>query len=191
MAVAQEQGFRLLLAVASVFAGWASVEQGRGEQGCAQIRQGIAESRATGLDQYLAHSLGLLAEAHLKTDRVDAGLAAIDEALGIAQRTGERHYEAELHRLHGELLLADGSAESVSQAEQAFARAMAVGQSQRARLFVFRAAMSTGRLWVRLGRGAEARRLVDGMLREIDDPLEPPDATEANALSRDWRTYPS
>jgi predicted ATPase len=156
----------------------------RGEEGCSQIRHGIAESRATGLDQYLAHSLGLLAEAHLKTQRIDAGLAAIDEALEIAQRTGERHYEAELHRLKGELLLADGSANSVPQAEQAFARAIAIGQSQRASLFVLRAAMSVGRLWVRLGRGPEARRLVDGVVREIDDPLEPPDATEMNALLR-------
>ena len=152
---------------------------------------------------------GLLAEFDSPTELVDAANAVreagytktdafspfpiheIDEALGIAQRTGERHYEAELHRLNGELLLAGGSAESVPQAEQAFARAIAVGQSQRARLFVLRGAMSMGRLWVRLGRGAEARRLVDGVLREIDHPLEPPDATEANALLRDSATCPS
>ena len=187
IALAREQDFRLLLAWASAFAGWASVEQGRGEEGSAQIRHAIAETRATGTEQFLPHLHGLLAEAHLRGRRVDAGLAAIDEALGIVQRTGERFFEAELHRLRGELLLAAGAAES--EAERAFAQALAVGRSQGARLLVLRAATSVGRLWARLGRGQEARQLVNSAIREIDEPLPSPDAMETKAwLGDSWRT---
>jgi DNA-binding winged helix-turn-helix (wHTH) protein/predicted ATPase len=182
MALAREQDFRLVLAWASAYAGWASLEQGLGERGRGQIRQGIAETRATGSEQFLPHFLGLLAEVELGSRRIDAGLVAIVEGLGIAQRTGERFYEAELHRLHGELLLAAGSAESVREAERAFARAIAVGRSQGARLLVLRAAMSVGRLWARLGRGEEGRQFVNSASREMDEPLASLDAMEANAF---------
>jgi predicted ATPase len=189
--LAREQDFRLLLAWASAFAGWASVEHGRGEQGLAQIRSAIAGAHATGCEQFLAHLHGLLAEAYLRDRRVDAGMAAIDEALALMQRTGERFWEAELQRLHGELLLAAGAAESVREAERAFAQAIAVGRSQGARLLVLRAAISAGRLWVRLGRGEEARQLVRCAIRELDEPLASSDAMATNALLGDpWRTGP-
>jgi serine/threonine protein kinase/predicted ATPase len=168
VALAREQGFPALLGWASVLAGWASAEQGRTEQGLAEIRLGITEMRATGMAQSLAHLFGLLAEGCLRGGQVDAGLAAIDEAFGIVHRIGERCYEAELHRLRGELLLAGGAAES--EAERAFARAIAVGQSQGARLFVLRAARSVAPLWDRLGRGEEARRIIDSTSLEIDEP---------------------
>jgi predicted negative regulator of RcsB-dependent stress response len=34
-----------------------------------------------------------------------AGLAALDEALALVEQTQERFWEAEIHRLKGELLL--------------------------------------------------------------------------------------
>jgi DNA-binding winged helix-turn-helix (wHTH) protein/predicted ATPase len=195
IALAREQGFRLLLAWASAFAGWASVEQGRGDEGLTQIRGAIAEARATGGEQFLAHLHALLAEGQLRGQRVDEGLAAIDEALAIAQHAGERFWETELHRLHGELLLATGSAGSVRAAERAFARALAVGRSQGARLLVLRAALGAGRLWTRLGRGEEARQLVGRAIREMDEPLPSRDATETQAwlgdLSRIDRAAPA
>jgi predicted ATPase len=151
----------------------------------AHIRYAIAGTRATGTEQFLPQLHGILAEAHLRSRRVDVGLAAIDEALGIVQRTGERFHEAELHRLHGELLLAASSAESVREAERAFAEAIAVARTQGARLLVLRAAVSVGRCWGRLGRGEEARHVVDSAMREMDEPLASADAIEANALLGD------
>ena len=178
MALAREHDFRLQHAWASAFAGWACVELGRGEEGLAQIRQGIAETRATGTEQWLPQLHGMLAEAHLRAGRVDMGLAAIDEAFAIVQRTGERFYEAELHRLRGELLAVAGAAESVREAERALAQAHAVGRSQGAKLLVLRASISIRRLWDRLGRGEEARQFFNKAIREIDDQIESPDAIE-------------
>ncbi|MGO9449653.1 MAG: hypothetical protein ACLQDV_01220, partial [Candidatus Binataceae bacterium] len=44
-----------------------------------------------------------------RTGRFDEGLRTIDEAFPFIERTGQRLYEAEVHRLKGELLSA-GSA---------------------------------------------------------------------------------
>jgi predicted ATPase len=151
IALAREQDFRLVHAWASAFAGWASVQCGRGEEGAARIRDAIAETRATGCEQFLSELHGLLAEAHLGGQRVDAGLAAVDEALAIVERTGERYWEAELHRLRGELLLAAGTAVTLHEARTALGRALAVGRSQGARLLVLRVTRDVRRLRALLG----------------------------------------
>ena len=54
----------------------------------------------------MAEYHGFLAEIHWKAGRLDEALAEVDEALSIADRTNSRCYEAELHRIKGEVLLA-------------------------------------------------------------------------------------
>jgi len=53
----------------------------------------------------------------------EAGLAALSEALALVETTGERYYEAELHRLKGALLLQHAAPE-VSHAETCFQQAL-------------------------------------------------------------------
>ena len=48
--------------------------------------------------------LGLLADAQLKAGRHAEAMKTVEEALALADATGERFYDAELHRLRGELL---------------------------------------------------------------------------------------
>jgi predicted ATPase len=47
----------------------------------------------------------MVAEASGLLGQPEGGLAALDEALTLMEHTGERYYEAELHRQQGELLL--------------------------------------------------------------------------------------
>jgi predicted negative regulator of RcsB-dependent stress response len=54
--------------------------------------------------------LAQLAEAYMQVGQVDEGMPLLAEALALVDTTGERHTEAELHRLHGELLLRQGAA---------------------------------------------------------------------------------
>ena len=86
--------------------GWALAEQGQGEEGIAQMRQGLA---ATGpREQRLArpYFLALLAEAYGKVGQAEEGLLCWPRRLAMVDKTGERWYEAELYRLKGELTLA-------------------------------------------------------------------------------------
>ena len=61
--------------------------------------------RSTGAEFQRPHFLTLLAEASGLLGQPEGGLAALDEALTLVEKTGERYYEAELHRQRGELLL--------------------------------------------------------------------------------------
>ena len=105
IALSAEHGFTDCLAWATSLRGWAMAEQGRNEEGIAQIQEGLAASRATGAELLRPYFLCLLAEACMETGRLDDGLSALTEALAAADEHENRSYEAEMHRLKGELLL--------------------------------------------------------------------------------------
>src|SRR5207249_1990126 len=89
-----------------------------------------------------------------KEGEPQAGLDALAEALVLADATGERYYEAELHRLKGEFLLRQGAGD---EAEACFREAAAVARRQAAKSLELRAAMSLARLFRTQGRPEEAR----------------------------------
>src|SRR4030095_12086795 len=76
-----EHGFALRLAWGKVVRGWALVEQGQGEEGLTQIRQGLTAYRATGAEVLRPYFLALLAEAQRKTGQAEEGLSVLAEAL--------------------------------------------------------------------------------------------------------------
>ena len=76
------------------------------EEGIAQMQQGLATWRATGAKALRPYFLALLAEASAQVGQHEAGLTLLAEALAVTNDTGERRWDAELHRLKGEILLA-------------------------------------------------------------------------------------
>ena len=72
------------------------------------------------------------------------------EALARADTTGERLYEAELHRLKGEMLLQRVSPDA-PQAERCFQQALAIARRRQGKSSELRAAVSLSRLWQRQG----------------------------------------
>ena len=105
IALSTEQGFPYWLAWGTMLQGWGLAEQGQVEEGIAQIREGLAAWQATGSEAWWPYFLALLAEMHGKGGQAEEGLRAVEEALAFVERTEERVYEAELHRLKGELTL--------------------------------------------------------------------------------------
>ncbi|HSX81134.1 MAG TPA: adenylate/guanylate cyclase domain-containing protein, partial [Candidatus Saccharimonadia bacterium] len=103
--VATAQRFALVQALGPIMRGWAIAVQEHSTEGLVQIRQGLDMYRSTGAELQRPHLLTLLAEASGLLDQPEGGLAALEEALTLVEKTGERYYEAELHRQRGELLL--------------------------------------------------------------------------------------
>jgi predicted ATPase len=103
--LSQEQGFTHYLPGGMIRRGWILSEQGHGEEGIAQMRQGLATYRATVAELERPYYLALLTDAHGKNGQPEEGLAVVAEALAVVDHTGERYYEAELWRMKGELLL--------------------------------------------------------------------------------------
>jgi predicted ATPase len=105
IALSAAQGFPYMLAQGTVVWGATLAAQGHEEEGITQIRQVMATLEAVGGGIERPYFLALLAEAHAGAGQAEKGLAALAEALTVADKTGERWYEAELYRLKGELTL--------------------------------------------------------------------------------------
>jgi predicted ATPase len=100
-----QEGFPHWVAQGTILRGWALAEQGQGEAGIAQMRQGLAAYRATGGELMQPYFLARLAEAYGRARQPEEGLRVLAEAFVILDKNGERVYEAELYRLNGELTL--------------------------------------------------------------------------------------
>jgi adenylate cyclase len=182
--LSDEYGFPYWLASSTFARGWSLVEQGRTESGLAQMRRAMVGFEATGSEIGFAQLHANLAEAHGKAGQIEEGLALLDRALTFAQRNGEDLYEAETHRLRGELSLrADGRKQNAEgRAERDFLRAIEVARRQAARSWELRAVISLSRLWRRQGRREEARRLLAGTYDWFTEGFDTPDLREARAL---------
>ena len=101
--------------------------------------------------------IALLARACEITGQIEKAMTQLNDALQIAERTGERWLEAELYRHKGQLLLREGLIEP---AEKLYRRALSVAQEQEAKLWELRAAVSLARLHRDHDRLAEARDLL-------------------------------
>jgi predicted ATPase len=146
IAVAIEQGFPVWVACGTIMRGWALAIQGEGEQGIAQVRQGLAAWQAMGQGIARSYWLTLLAEAYGHSGEAAEGLHVIAEALATVSETEENFYEAAMHRLKGELLLACPT-EHRAEAETCFRQALAIARRRQAKSLELRTAISLSRLW--------------------------------------------
>jgi predicted ATPase len=133
--------------------------QVQGEEGIAQIHQGLTACRATGAPQDRPEHLALLAQASAQVGRTAEGLVALAQALATLEQSEVRLWEAELYRLKGELLLQHSVAQP-EEAEACFQQALAIARRQQAKSLELRAAMSLSRLWQRQGKHDAARELL-------------------------------
>jgi predicted ATPase len=131
---------------------------------------------------YLVPSLeAALAEAEAGADETDAGLGRLHEAFAVLERTEERFYEAEIHRIRAEILLTADPADTVA-AEQSLRAAIAIAQSQRARSFALRAALSLAKLYRAANRDADAHAVLAAAVEDFPPTQQFPELTEAQAL---------
>jgi predicted ATPase len=176
MILATEQGFPRWVILGAILRGCLSVEQGS-EQGIEQIRQGLANQTAAAEQQ---SSIAFVAEAYGKAGQPEEGLSVVTEALAKAGRTGVGYYEAELHRIKGELLRQTVPDEE--EAEGRFQKALEVARKQSAKSLELRAAMSLSRLWQRQGKRDEARELLGAIYGWFTEGFDTADLRQARTL---------
>ena len=102
-----------------------------------------------------------------------APIAILDEALATCDRLGHRAFEAELHRVRGEILLKRDPA-NPAPAEEAFLTAIAVAKQQATRSFELRAALSLAKLYQSTGRPADAHAVLAPALEGFSPTPEMP-----------------
>jgi predicted ATPase len=181
VALATAQGFPLWVALGTSVRGWALALQGQGEEGMAQVRQGIAAWRATGAALFVPYLCTVLADVCAHLGHPDDGLQALAEAHTLMEQHDERWWEAEISRLRGVLLLR----QLVPQSEEAEAwlqRALDVARRQQAKSLELRAAMSLSRLWQQQGKHAEAYDLLAPVYGWFTEGFDTADLQEAKVL---------
>ena len=183
MAIATENDFVQLGAQGLVVRGWAIAAQGQVEQGIAEIRQGLRSSHPgeTGTGARRPYFLALLAEAYGWAGQTERGLRALAEALDEIERMGERTWEAEIHRVKGELL-ASPAIENWAEAAACFGRASEIARRQGARSPELRAAMGLARLHRTQGRTEEAHDLLAPVTGWFTEGFDTADLKEAKVL---------
>ncbi|MDX2030270.1 MAG: protein kinase [Blastocatellia bacterium] len=181
IALSTEHGFPLYLHDACIFHGWAIAQEGEIDPGIEQTRTSLGVLQALGA--VLARPLFLyaLADSHLAGRRYAEGLGLIDEALALAERTGEGLYHPEFHRLKGELL-ARSDATHAAAAEACFRQALALASQGELWALATRAAVSLGRLLQGRPEAAAVRETLADLLARWASDADVLDLIEARAL---------
>jgi predicted ATPase len=124
------QHFATWLPGGAILRGWARSASGHLAEGISWIEHGIGDYQETGSMLAMPYFLALKAEAlHLGNRTVEA-LVAITEAEAVVERTEERWWCAELHRLRGVFLTTIGAKET--KIEASFCAAIKTGREQKA-----------------------------------------------------------
>jgi class 3 adenylate cyclase/predicted ATPase len=179
VAVGAEQAFPQWRALGTIYRGWVEAKNGDVVEGISLLSRGATAYRANGAELWMPHHTALLARACDIAGQIEEALTALDDALQIAGRTGERWLEAELNRLKGQLLLQQGRSEA---AEELYRKALSVAAEQGAKLWELRAILSLARLRRDQGRHRQARDLLAPVYNWFTEGFDTPDLKEAKAL---------
>jgi predicted ATPase len=191
IALSREHGFAHWVGGGMLLRGWALAQQGVMEEGIAQLQEGHSVWLALGTELGKTQILARLAEAYGQAGRTAEGLRVLDEALAALHKNAERHYEAELYRLQGDLVLQHAMTQQglgtrpvadPGEAEMHFRRAIDVARRQQAKFQELRAVMSLSRLWQRQEKYRAARSTLEEIYHWFTEGFDTPDLRNARAL---------
>ena len=166
--------------------GWLAAGQGDSIAALADMRRGLAELAARKIVAHVGLFKTVLAEVEAEMGDFRAALDSIDAAIAESEGTGQRWYDAEFHRVRGEILLKQNPADPTA-AEDSFLTAIAIAQAQKARSFELRAALALAKLYCAAGRDADAHAALGPALEGFSPTPEFPETGEALALMADTK----
>ena len=181
VALATVQDFPLWAAQGMCLRGWALAMQGQGEEGMAQVCQGIAAWRAAGAVLHLPYLCTVLADVSTHLGHPEDGLQALAEAHTIVKQYEDRWWEAEIYRLRGVLLLRQPGTPQ-GEAETWLQRALDVARRQEAKSLELRAAMSLAKLWQSQDKRQESYDLLAPVYGWFTEGFDTADLQEAKEL---------
>jgi predicted ATPase len=187
IAMAREHGFSVIGALGTLDRGWALAEQGNEAEGLSEMHRGLTAYRASGSGTGLPYQLARFAEVYSRTGQIQEGMNSLAEALALTEKTGDRRWLAELHRLNGVLtLLSSGGL--AHEAEDSFQRAIAIARGQQAKSWELRATTSLARLLRDAGRREEALAMLAEIYNWFTEGFDTADLKDAKVLLKELST---
>jgi len=181
IASSMEHGFPFFQMFGASVRSLALLERGSAKEALTGLSETVEYSRTTGTRIGLPLWLSGLAEAYGKVGNPDKGLNATAEALAEMEVSSERRWEAEVHRVKGELLLMQNVPDA-EQAEQSFRRAIEVARRQNARFWELRATTSLARLFDQRGQSDEAHMMLAEIYSWFTEGFDIADLKDAKTL---------
>jgi class 3 adenylate cyclase/predicted ATPase len=179
--LADRHGFPLWATLGQIYQCWARAQRSEAPANVEPFRAGLTRVKAMGTRLLEPFYLGLQADVCAMVGQFAEGLAELDEAFAVSAETGQIGFDAELHRLRGDLLLRIPE-RGPSESENCFRKALATAQMQGARGYELRAATSLAQLWGEQGRRAEARELLAPVYGWFTEGFDTADLKEAKRL---------
>lgn len=183
--ICAEHGFDYYGAWSGLVRAWAMAESGQLDQGLAAFDAAFDDFRRTNAGLRIPHHLGQLAALHHKAGNLIDALRLIDQAIAVAEATGESWCNAELHRERGQLLLLAAEAEAEDRADAEFQDAIEIAAAQGAKLPELHASVARARLQASRGRRRQARDILAPIYAWFCEGLETCDLAEARTLLAD------
>ncbi len=180
VSLSQKYSFVLLGLQGNIFRAWTMAVAQKDPMGV-QILEGTTPvPKFVKLDSFVPWYLALLAEGRSAVGEHESALQAVDEALGYVESAGGNFYQAELHRLKGDILRAQG-ADSETAAQQ-YMEAVRRARSQNAKWWELRASTSLARLLQSQGKHEEARTTLEPVFDWFTEGFDAPDLAQAKSL---------
>jgi predicted ATPase len=132
------------------------------------------------------YHLCLLADACQKAGRLDDGLSALSEALTVADKHESYAFEAEIHRLKGELLLTHNDPDA-AEAQSCYERAIEIARRQSGKSLELRATTSLARLLTQQGKRADVRAMLAEIYGWFTEGFDTADLKDAKTLLDEQR----
>jgi class 3 adenylate cyclase/predicted ATPase len=181
VALANEKGAALWQADGMMDQGCVSALTGKASNAIQMITTGLTAWRSTGATIRLPERLSCLAGAYADLGQYDDAGRYIAEAVTAMEKANERWFEAEVHRLAGEIALKSPQPDT-EKGQSHFESALSVARQQQAKSWELRAAMSLARLWRDQGKVSQARELLAPLYGWFTEGFDTRDLKEAKAL---------
>jgi predicted ATPase len=174
--LAERNKFPWQLSDALFLRGWLAAHEGHYKSG---IEPMVHSANLPFFAAFRSFYFVQIAEAELRAGELDRATTALDRT--IKEVDTDHFCEPEIHRLRGDILLAQSRGNAAA-AEQAFRAAMALAVRQSCRVLELRAAASLARLLGDEHRRAEAHNLLAPVYAAFTEGFDKPDLQAARAL---------
>ena len=178
--LSENQVFPSRYTIGTVFLGWSLAQGGSAEKGIELMQGALADLDQVNLNYALTFYVALLVDATLANGLVQEASRTLDKAFDLVERTGERWWEAELHRLRGQCLVKTTG--RTHEAEVCYQNALRIAREQGARSLELRTATSLSQLWRDQNKKQDARDLLAPVYDWFTEGFDTPDLKDARVL---------
>ena len=183
VALADEKGVLYWKVCGMASQGCLFAQTGKTSDAVRMLTSGITAYRSTGATLWAPFHLSNLATSHASLGQLEDAWRCVGEAIRAVATTKEKWFEAEVHRIAGDIALSPER--DAAKAEAYFERALAVARRQQAKSFELRASMSLARLWRDQGKAQQARELLAPVYGWFTEGFDTRDLKDAKALLED------